>query len=364
MDTDTKKRRKSSGQDKKTDPSDIKQEISKQGWLTRLLLVVVTVVGIYSAVHLSGNVIEKSGADYYAGILGDFIKTPEGKIEADGGKTNLLLLGKGGEGHDAPELTDTIILASVKHDTNKITFISLPRDIWIKEYRAKLNSIYYWGERREDTSSIDFVTKVVQEKLGQPIHYAVVVDFVAFKDVIDIIGGIEVDVENGFVDERYPIPGRENDLCGGDPEYNCRYETISFEQGVQHMDGERALKFVRSRHAEGDEGTDFARSARQQKVIAAVKDKVISSEVLLSREKVNALIATGQEHIETDMTMSAAAILARRGLEAKGEVDSHVLPEDLLERPDPSSKYDDLYVFVPKNEDWTEIRQWIANLLD
>lgn len=360
MDKSTKKQQLSSFQDYL---DKFRQYLNKNTNYVRLFLVLMFVLLIYGGLHWSGNVIEKSGADYYAEILGDFIRTPDEKIKIDDGRTNVLLLGKGGEGHEGPDLTDTVIFASIEHETNDITFISLPRDIWIEEYRAKLNSIYYWGERLEDKNGIGFVKEVVSSKLNQPVHYAVVVDFVAFKQVIDIIGGIEIDVDNSFVDEKYPIPGRENDLCDGDLEYLCRYETISFQEGTQTMDGERALKFVRSRNAESDQGTDFARAARQQKVIAAVKDKVISSEVLLSRDKVNQLISTGQEHIDTDMSMSAAAILARRGLEARGQIDSNVLPEELLENPEPTQEYDNLYVFIPLNGDWKNIQQWVNDLL-
>src|SRR5690606_10518850 len=95
----------------------------------------------------------------------------------------------------------------------------------------------------------------VEKIAGVPVHYAVVVDFNAFENVIDLIGGIEVNVLTPFVDSKYPIPGKENDLCGGDPEFTCRYETLVFEKGLTFMDGETALKFARSRNAEGDEGT-------------------------------------------------------------------------------------------------------------
>ena len=94
--------------------------------------------------------------------------------------------------------------------------------------------------------------------------------------MIDFIGGVEVNVENSFIDKEFPITGKENDLCNNDLEYKCRYKIISFTKGVSSMDGQTALNFVRSRHAEGSEGTDFAREKRQQKVIEAIKNKLIS----------------------------------------------------------------------------------------
>jgi anionic cell wall polymer biosynthesis LytR-Cps2A-Psr (LCP) family protein len=171
-------------------------------------------------------------------------------------------------------------------------------------------------------------------------------------------------VETSFVDEKYPIRGREDDECDGDPEYGCRFETIKFNKGEQLMSGETALKFTRSRNAEGDEGTDFARSKRQQKVIEAIKEKVLSREILLSPKKLLALRDTLLEYTETDIDTSAAAILARRVLQSKDTVDSHVLPEDLLVNPPKLYKYDNLYVFIPKTEGWSEVHKWVRHILD
>jgi len=82
-------------------------------------------------------------------------------------------------------------------------------------------------------------------------------------------------------DERYPIPGKEADECGGDPEYLCRYEMIHFDSGLQMMNGVTALKFVRTRNSENlEEGTDLARSIRQQKVLLAIRDKIMSTEII------------------------------------------------------------------------------------
>ena len=211
----------------------------------------------------------------------------------------------------------------------------------------------------------------VEEIIGQPVSYSVVLDFSGFKKIIDVLGGIEVDVENAFADEKYPIAGRENDLCEGDPELKCRYETINFEAGMQKMNGETALKFVRSRNAEGPEGTDLARAARQERVVEAIKNKVLSKEILLSPKKLVELKNTTLESIETDITPSTGAILARKIFDARDNMKSNVLSEDFLENPPKSSVYDNLYVFIPKEVDksdpsdrsWSKVHEWISNLL-
>lgn len=312
-----------------------------------------------------GNILKNSVVSSYAELLGDFIFTPSSKLESVGDRTNILILGKGGDGHTAPDLTDTIIFVSFSRKSKDVNFISLPRDIWITSLRAKLNSAYYWGNQKAPPNSdkkgggLVLAKSVVEEIVGQPIQYALVIDFNGFKRVIDVVGGIDVDVANSFVDNKYPIAGKEEDLCEGDPEFECRYETIQFDKGFTHMSGETALKFVRSRNAEGDEGTDFARAGRQERVINALKGKVLSREVLLSIDKLTDLKNAILSSTETDIDPSAASILTRFFINTKDNSHSYVLPMDLLVNPPKSDTYDNLYVFIPKDKDWKEIHTWI-----
>jgi LCP family protein required for cell wall assembly len=102
--------------------------------------------------------------------------------------------------------------------------------------------------------------------LGIPIDYFVGLDFTAFKQGVDAVGGIDIDVPVSFVDPQYPS-------CDAD---TCPYETISFKAGEQHMDGATALEYARSRHGDNGQGTDFARSQRQQQILTAIKAKVLS----------------------------------------------------------------------------------------
>lgn len=342
--------------------SRIKRRILRHTWLLRGLIFLGIFLVFYSGFLLLGNLVQKSGAGTYLSLARDFIFTPEEKIDTFRDRTNIIILGKGGEGHEAPDLTDTMMVASLSQ--KDLALISLPRDIWIPELRTKLNSVYYWGNKKQQGGGIVLAKASSEEIVGVPIHYALVVDFNGFKKIIDVLGGIEVDVERGFTDERYPIPGRENDECGGDVEFRCRYETITFEKGVQHMDGETALKFVRSRNAKGDEGTDFARAARQQKVIAAVKEKMLSREILFSPRKLLELKKAIEESIETDVPPSSGAILTRRFLSARDAISSHVLPEVLLEQPAYSPKYDNLYVFIPRAGNWNDVHEWVRCILE
>lgn len=343
--------------------SRLKRRLLKHVWLVRGGLVGLVLVALYALFLFVGSLLGNLGIATYFSMAKNFVFTPDANIEAISGRTNILILGKGGEEHEAPDLTDTIIFASVSHEKGGISLISLPRDIWISELRAKLNSAYYWGNQKEEGGGIVLAKSTVEEIVGEPIHYGLIVDFSSFKEVIDDLGGVEVEVENSFTDERYPIPGKEDAECDGDPEFACRYETVSFKEGTRMMDGETALKFARSRNAEGDEGTDIARARRQQKIIAAVQKKVLSPSTIFSPRKVRKLFGLAGESIETDITPQAGAILARRLLQARGSIDSHVLDGGYLENPPVSSRYDNLYVFIPTAGDWSKVHEWVESLL-
>ncbi len=343
--------------------SRIKRRLLKHVWLVRASLITLILLSFYLFFLFASLVLGKLGVTSYLGLVGDFIFTPTQKIQTREDRTNILILGKGGKGHDAPDLTDTVIFASITHTDPSLSLVSLPRDIWIPELRAKLNSTYYWGNQKKDGGGLILTKSTVESIVGQPVHYGLVIDFSGFMKIVDVLGGIEVDVEREFVDEKYPIAGKENDECDGDLEYKCRYETIRFEKGTQTMDGETALIFARSRNAEGDEGTDLAREIRQQKILVTIRTKALSLEVLFSPKKMLSVWEVVRESVETDIDASIGAILVRRLLQTRNQIESHVLSDDLLINPPLQFRYDNLYVFIPKAGDWEEVHSWVKDIL-
>jgi LCP family protein required for cell wall assembly len=346
--------------------SRVKRKLLRHVLLVRVGIVAGVIAVIIFFVGLTFSLIRNTTVGFYINLASDFIFTPMENIEVIDGRTNVLILGKGGQNHNAPDLTDTIMFASFDHQIPSVNVISLPRDIWVPALRAKLNSMYFWGNEKEGGGGLKLAKSSVEEIVGQPVHYGLVIDFDGFQEIINVMDGVEVDVENSFTDRRFPIEGKENDECDGDPEYKCRYETITFKSGTQTMDGETALKYVRSRNAEGDEGTDVARAARQQKLLAAIKERILSSEILLSSSKLLNLKDAAIKYIETDINSNSAAILARRVYQARDNISSHVLPEDFLISPPKSYRYDNLYVFIPAADDpstglgqgWSEVHNW------
>ncbi len=328
------------------------QKVGKKILLSLLFLILVF-VGIV-AVNISKTI----GLNNFYSFINNFVNAPIGKLANQNGRTNILVMGIGGKDHEGGDLTDTMIFVSLGLTKPEIVMISIPRDIWIPTIRAKVNSAYHYG-------GLTMAKNSVQEVLGVPVNYGVVLDFSAFKDIVDLLGGVSVNVEHSFIDPLYPIAGRENDLCNGDKLFKCRYESITFSEGDQIMNGETALKFVRSRHAEGDEGTDLAREARQQKVISAIENKIMDPKVFLNINKDFEIWKTVTKSMETDINIDSAAVLARKTLSAISLVNKYLIPESLLVNPPISAKYDKQYVFVPKagNGNWKDVNEWTASLL-
>ncbi|MDH7476411.1 MAG: LCP family protein [Microgenomates group bacterium] len=279
-------------------------------------------------------------------------------LKKNNNQINFLILGIPGGNHDGPNLSDSILFANYNLSNNKITFISIPRDIWSPTLRDKINSAYAYGEYKKKGGGFDLAKAEIEAVVGQPIHYTLVIDFEEFKKLINFLGGIDVWVTNGFVDPKFPIPGKEKDPCNGDPEYKCRYETVRFNKGLNHMDGETALKFVRSRNAQGEEGNDFARGKRQLQVIEAIKNKIYEIIKTFDIKKITNLYKNVDQSIKKDINNQQLAILGKNiFLKGKISIANVSLPEDLFIIPLYSSEYDFKYVLIPKNNDFSKIHQ-------
>ncbi len=341
--------------------SRLKRRVLKHVWFIRFLLLAFCFLLLVIFCVFGFKILKRTQFGKYINWTEDFIFKNTSSISQVAGRTNILILGKGGAEHEAPDLTDTMIFASLSQSKKNLTLVSLSRDIWVPDLRAKLNSVYYWGNQKKLGGGLILAKSTVEEIVGQPISYAVVVDFSGFRKLIDDMGGVSVNVLHSFTDEKFPIAGREADLCGGDKTLVCRYETISFREGRQFVNGETALKFVRSRNAKGDEGTDFARAGRQQQVLSAIKQKVLSKDVLLHPKVLINLWNDVWAMIETDIPENAIPVLARIGLDSINNFSTNVLPEDLLINPPTQPKYDNLYVFISKNGDWKKVQEFIKN---
>lgn len=291
-------------------------------------------------------------------IVSGVVSSPMDILKNSDGVTNVLLLGIGGEGHEGSDLTDSILLSSFNLKTNKVTLIPIPRDVWIPSMKAKINTAYHYGNERREGGGRDLAKSAVAETLGIPVHYALVLDFQGFVKAIDAVGGIDVEVENTFDDYKYPIPGKET----AEPESD-RYEHVHFDKGTTHMDGVTALKFARSRHAEGDEGTDFARAARQEKIILAFRSKIFSTDTIFSSDIINKLKDSVASSIDTDIEGSEQASFPKviLGLGGKENIQNIILT-DYLQNPKNLKPYAGQWVLIP-NPSLEELQNYVKTKL-
>ncbi len=287
-----------------------------------------------------------------------------GEIRTIDNYTNILILGVPGSTFEGPELTDTIIVLNYNFDKNRAVLFGIPRDIWSNTLKDKINSAYVYGEAVKKGGGLILAKAEVGSIIGLPIQYGVVVDFDDYKRIVDYLGGINIEIEQSFVDKKYPIKGKEDDDCLGDEEFKCRYETVKFKKGLNEMNGELALKFIRSRNAIGSEGNDFARIKRQQLVINSIQSKAFDHIGFFNLNKMKDFYNITDNLLERDITNQQSVSILKNIIFARNfKTLKKTIPVDLFFSPEYSS-YDGRYVLVPKNDDYSNIHQYVKESLN
>jgi len=305
---------------------------------------------------------------------------------------NVLLLGYGGAGHSGGGLTDSITLANVDTKEKKVALVSIPRDLWIalpvdydNKQNYKINAAYAIGGddnkypnkkpfyRGEDGGG-ELAKYAASIVTGIEVDYYLSVDFAGLVDAIDLLKGIEVDVKHPFDDYFYPVKGLENETCGISNEditefhqkysgfqlekqFECRYEHLHFEKGTQQMDGETALKFVRSRHSD-QYGGDFARSERQHEILIAIKDKLITLDAISQTSTLfNKLVGSVHTDLDKDALRDMLTVFGSPGEYAVAHI---YLTEDNVFYSSTSSGGQ--YILVPREgvNSWDGVHKYIS----
>lgn len=262
-------------------------------------------------------------------------------------------------------LTDAIIFASFDLKKSKAQMISLPRDLWISPLKTKINALYYYGQQSIVGDGLNYVTGEISLVLGQPLHYTLILDYNDLGYLVDAVGGIDVFLEESFSDKKYPNPAYIEATSSGEPQY----KTVTFNAGLNHLNGERTLEFVRSRSSANlEEGTDLARSSRQVDVFRAFLVKLKSRQVLLSPRKLGSLYRFWREKIKTNLTdEDLLAILLKVFPIRKIEISQVGIPITLestgaiLAHP-PIKKYGQ-WVFAPQAGNWSELQKFVQDSL-
>ena len=279
----------------------------------------------------------------------------------DRDRINILLLGIGGGKHDGAFLTDTIIVASIQPSTKKMALLSIPRDLTVPIEGMgwkKINSVGAFAEMKNTGNGGLAVSQTLSNVLNMPIDYYFRVDFEGFVNILNELGGIKINVENVLDDYSYPTLGKEDVYP-----YESRFEHLRIEKGWQEMDGGLALKYARSRHAIGIEGSDFARGRRQQKILEAAKEKILSIRVLFKPKMIANILENLKEHINTNLKIWEMVKLWDIAKEIKSE---DVINKGLNDGPNGllinSIAADGAYVLTPPSGGFEEI-QYMFNYI-
>ncbi len=325
-------------------------------WIISILIFVfvVTLTIFFSSVVFSDNgLIKNIGKLDIIGQVGGLMGSGGRQLNGENNdRVNGIIIGMGGADHDGGTLADTMILVSYKPSTKQVAMMSIPRDMWVKYNGSfmKVNAVNAYAERAKKGSGGAETAKFFSNLLKTDINYYATVDFDGFEKVIDEFGGVDVDVERELLDYQYPIRGKEDIY----PIEN-RFEVLDIKPGMQHMNGELALKYARSRHAMGVEGSDFARSRRQQKVMVALKEKIMTAGTLFNPTRINSLLTAYNEHVTTNLQ---AWEMLRGATIAKDIDTTKVISRSLTNGSNALLYADSLngaYVLLPRTDNFDEI---------
>jgi len=265
----------------------------------------------------------------------------------DPDRINTLLLGIRGEGDsDGGLLTDGIMIASLQKSTGKVALISVPRDLYLQmpgeaKYE-KINAAYAVGLEKYE-NGLDYVKKTVAYVSGLYIDYAVEVNFEALKDIVDLMGGITIYLENKFIEDKQWLCDKNGQNC----------LPFILEAGKQNLNGDAALLYVRSRFS----SNDFDRARRQQQVIIALKDKVLSLGILSDPLKIGGIIDVLSKNIRTDVSPWQIPELLKLAQTAKTDNIIRRVFENSQLGLLYETKINGIYVLLPTEGNFTKIRE-------
>ncbi len=267
-------------------------------WKWLLLVLIVLIVAGWSGTKLLSrtNQIFTSKGNIFTRV-GNLIISPDKQLTGeDNGQINVLLLGAGGQGHDGPLLTDTMIVANINVQTHEVVLISIPRDFIVQLPQAgfrKLNAAYALAEEKQKGSGGEAILAQAEKITGFRIPYYGFIDFRGFVKAVDDIGGLDITIDRTFTDDSFP-----NDYPFDTKGFLA---PVTFKKGGEHMTGQRALIFARSRHSgDNNEGSDFARSERQKKILIAMKDKVLKLNIT-NLGTINNLLSDFTQNFRTNL---------------------------------------------------------------
>jgi len=261
---------------------------------------------------------------------------------------NILILGIDRRSGDQTSFrTDVIQLITISSDRKNAVVTHIPRDVWAETY--KINSIY-------NLKGPEALKDIVEKITGQRPDRIIRVDFDAFVYAVDAVGGIDIDVPTEFTDDWYP-----DDRNG-----NEDIISIKFESGQQHMDGETALIYTRSRKGTNGEGNDYARGTRQQLVMNTVIKDFFKPKNLFNPKTAKVLYEIATKKVYTDITLSDTEILFELLLNYKKIAVNYLSLDttNFLVSPTDRTPYNGAWTLIAKDNNYTPIHEGIASYIN
>lgn len=339
------------------------KKIAKRGSLALAAVLVITGGYLVIKGYLNARNIFKGGGDSALALQKDVDPTLL-KGEGDG-RVNILVLGKGGPGNTAPDLTDTIIVASINPIGHEAALLSIPRDLYVKipgDGSNKINSAYAFAKNKvlaqskpssttnklAEDAGLKAIEQVVEESMGIPIHYYVMIDFDGFTQAINTVGGIDINAPSAVYEQM---------LINGKP------YTLNVKPGVQHFDGTKAQAYARSRFTSAR--GDFDRSERQRLIMIALKDKILSLGTLANPVKINELISAFGSHIQSNLSTDEVMRVYTIGKEIPSSSISSIGLADPPNNYVKTANINGLSVVVPRlgTDNFSEIQGYVRNAL-
>jgi LCP family protein required for cell wall assembly len=277
------------------------------------------------------------------------------------GRVNMVVLGYGGAGHDGAYLSDSLMVMSLSPSDRATTLISVPRDLWVQippnsgQY-AKLNAAFANGMANgygsyppgQLAGGLEAAAKV-SDVTGLDIPYFMTINFQGFRELVDALGGVDINVPTAFT-ANYPI----ND----DPQINAGWKVIHFNTGMQHMDGERAIEYARARYviAPASEGSDFARSTRQQLLIRAIASRMRSPSAWTG---LSGAMTALQKAIYTNLSLADLTAFTLK-LDLNNAAHVGLSTTNVLVNGTSGDGQD---ILLPQNGNWDAIKQYVSGRL-
>jgi LCP family protein required for cell wall assembly len=312
-------------------------------WVTALLVVATLAMHAFPAYYAAkaidtlGSVSLEGGGGLLDDGSGTEVDIPAPSFQPEvglGERVTVLLVGVDFAPGRAHHLTDTMLVATLDPESGEGAMISIPRDLYGvplgdgRLYNAKLNSLMATASADPATYPLGgpaTLKAAIGELLGTRIHYFAAIDIEGLRDIIDTLGGVTVTVERTLNDPRY------SDTLTGQ-------RGLYIEAGEQHLDGYRALGYVRSRMSAGE--SDFTRAERQQQLLAAIADQLTAGNLLVT---LPGLLDAVKGNVATDIPSARISALAGEVQEADlGGLERHVLTPDegyVVVDPDSAAGY-------------------------